>query len=73
MTSIEGRLDRLIATQELMRHGLKLAAEGHAVTQALLERSFVAMQARINSIGEGRSRLVCPREAPGPLNPTVGR
>ena len=73
MSRTESRLDRLVAAQELTRQYLKMAVEGHAATQALLERSFVAIEARINSIGEGPSRLVSPREAPGPLNPTVGR
>jgi hypothetical protein len=52
LTSIETRLDRLIATQEFMRDDLKMLAEGHAATQALLERSFVAMHARIKSLGD---------------------
>jgi hypothetical protein len=78
MSSIDGRLDRLVAAQDLTRQYLKMAVKGHAVTQALIERSFAAVHALIDSLGdpagaENPSRAMSQREPPGPLNPTVGR
>ena len=42
-------LDKLEIGQEEMRDQIAQVAEGHAATQALIQRSFVAMHALIDS------------------------
>ena len=45
----DGRLDRIEITLEGMRGDIKQISEGHAATQALITRNFVAMHALIEA------------------------